>query len=201
MAKNKDKSSNKTQSLEEQKEKRRKRLAEQRRTFKTCEQCGKSRNLTRYRRDDKDRKKVLSICKSCELKNSRAVEKEALLELGSLECENCHQWKKLEEFSSNKSTKTGYNLTCNDCTELLNPKKNKVEEVRRKRIIEKFGEDYHFDEEEKVVDGKKYCPQCEQTLPVSNFWTDEYRLCGYRQICKKCLKSLILKVARKKQTH
>lgn len=95
-------------------------------------------------------------------------------------CGGCKQVKPLEEFTRNSSTKDGLSVYCRECWRERNRRYKEKRAAREGRSLrpQRAKRD--------VPDGMKYCPDCQQTLPLEDFVQNRSRSTGRGSYCRPC---------------
>lgn len=88
------------------------------------------------------------------------------------ECQRCHQFKPLSEFSKNKNKKDGYSYLCKECTA-----------KRLKKYTKKWAEERT---QRKDISTEKECHGCHQVKPITEFSQYMGSKDGFDHLCKEC---------------
>jgi Recombination endonuclease VII len=92
-------------------------------------------------------------------------------------CSDCHALKPLSEFPRNRSRPDGHGIYCKLCFAVR---------YREHRERKAASEGRQIRELHRVELGFKYCPRCEQTLPIAAFGRNRASADGATSYCRPC---------------
>lgn len=136
----------------------------------TCHNCGK--NLTPGQKLRKN--KFCSHFCFNEIKRKKHRESEIT---GFKVCSDCQENKSINDFSKNRTNKSGFSIKCRKCKS----EQDRSRRPRRKEIDEarKLKEDLR-------IQGKKKCNKCSEILSFSDFYPATGSSDGLLSFCKTC---------------
>lgn len=89
-------------------------------------------------------------------------------------CRKCLETKSLEEFSKDRTEKSGRNIYCKECTREAN-RASKRKALQANLVGTPL-----------IVKTEKYCPGCEETKPAQEFSRNRSAWDGMQHCCKEC---------------
>jgi hypothetical protein len=96
---------------------------------------------------------------------------------GSRVCPDCGVEKPLTEFTLNKRRPDGRGTYCRDCFNVRSRQHREKRATAERRALRR---------KRSVPSGHKYCPRCQQTLPLSSFGSNRSSRDGYTSYCRSC---------------
>lgn len=96
-------------------------------------------------------------------------------------CRDCGVTKPLEDFWANKLSPDGHALYCKPCFTIRNAASAERRAKKQGRVVRK--------QKSRVVDtpeGMKFCPRCEQVLPLDDFVRNRSTKTGIGSYCRPC---------------
>jgi hypothetical protein len=96
---------------------------------------------------------------------------------GSKTCRDCGETKARSDFPRNAGLPDGYGIYCKSCFAI------RYRTYREKKAV---AEGRQIQERRVVPPGEKYCPRCEQVLPLDSFGRNRSARDGHTSYCKPC---------------
>lgn len=145
---------------------------------KRCSRCGETKALDAFalRRASADGRQ--STCRSCAAAYARATRPRKLAERPDVEpgqkwCRRCASVKRLEDFPRHDKTADGRQTYCRDCFGDI----YRTRREREGRVVRPAG----------IPEGHKFCRQCEQVKPLSEWAPRRSTKDGYAFRCRECM--------------
>jgi hypothetical protein len=101
-------------------------------------------------------------------------------------CPDCDQDKPLDEFWRNKSSSDGRATYCIPCFKRRNRAASERRAMREGRAMrEPSNRPIH------IADGERYCPSCQQVLPIEDFVRNRRTKSGFGSYCRPCQRAKV----------
>jgi peptide methionine sulfoxide reductase MsrB len=101
-------------------------------------------------------------------------------------CRDCEQDKPLDEFWRNKSSPDGLATYCIPCFKRRNRAASERRAAREGRVM-RDPSNRPVD----VSDGHRYCPSCQQVLPIEDFVRNRRTKSGWGSYCRPCQRAKV----------
>lgn len=152
---------------------------------KQCSKCSQFKPLADFSGDSKAKDGLCRACKDCSnivykarvAKNALEREANPPSMEGTKRCQSCGEEKLKNEFSKSLASKDGFYPVCKVC-----------DKVRCKQTAAKNREKYALNQ--LSMDGNKFCRQCGEFKPKTDFFLNRSAKDGLHHNCKSCKRKI-----------